>query len=145
MRIFKYLFGIWTAAAVYAFFSFFSGPRGLPAYNHLLSEREQQWNNIRELGNINEELEKTKNNLLYDYDTLLVHARQLGYGEEDERYIRIVGLGSVKNTPAMTGKVYFTHETGFLSERTIKFTAFFAGLAVFSFLFVLELIERKVH
>jgi len=145
MRIFKYLIGIWTAIAVYAFFSFLSGPKGIPAYNHLLSEREQQWTNIRELGNINEELEKTKNNLLFDHDTLLVHARQLGYGEEDERYIRIVGLGSIKNTPAMTGKVYFTHESGFLSEKNIKLTAFFAGLAVFLFIFMLELIEKRVR
>lgn len=100
---------------VYALFSFFSGPKGVSAYNQLLSERDRQWANINELSNVNEELENTKNNLLYDHDTLLVHARQLGYGHEDERFIRIVGLGNIRYTPAITGNVYIVKKPDFLS------------------------------
>ena len=143
MRILKYLIGIWTAVAVYTLFSFLSGPRGIAPYNELLSERELQWSNIGELRNINEELEKVKNNLLYDYDTLLVHARQLNYGHEDERYIRIVGLVSAKNTTSEIGKVYITVEPDFLSDKTIKIVSLCAGLLIFALLFSLELIESK--
>jgi len=143
MRVLKYLIGIWTAVAVYTLFSLLSGPKGISAYSELLSERDMQWSNIEELRNINEELEKVKNNLLYDYDTLLVHARQLNYGQEDERYIRIVGLGNIVNTSAATGKVYITSEPEFMDDRIIKIVSLCAGLLVFAFLFSLELIESK--
>jgi cell division protein FtsB len=143
MRILKYLIGIWTAIVVYTFFSFLSGPKGISAYNELLSERGVQWSNIVELRNINEELERIKNNLLYDYDTILVHARQLNYGQEDERYFRVVGLGNVKNTAAVTGKVYITNEPDFMDDRTIKIVSLCVGLLVFAFFFSLELIESK--
>ena len=149
MRIFKYLIGVWTAVAIYTLFSFFNGPAGLSAYNQLLSERERQWANIKELGNINEELEKTRNNLLFDQDTLLVYARQMGYAQENERFIRIVGLGNIKNTiadtAAMTGKVYAAGEPDFLSDKIIKIAALCAGLLVFTFFFTLELIETRVR
>jgi len=145
MRLIKYLIGIWTAIAVYTFFSFFSGPKGLSAYNQLLSEREQQWVNIAELSSINEELEKSKNNLLYDHDTILVNARQMGYGYEDERFIRIVGLANLKPSPVMTGNVYITQIPDYLSDKIIKIASLCAGLLIFAFLFSLELIETRVR
>ena len=86
MRIFKYLIGIWAAIAVYAIISILSGPKGISAYNQLLAEQERQVTNLNELGIVNKELEKTKNSLLYDHDTLLVLARQLGYGQQDEQH-----------------------------------------------------------
>ena len=133
------------AIVVYTAFSFFSGPKGLSAYNQLLSEREQQWANIMELGNINDELEKSKNNLLYDHDTLLVHARQMGYAQEDERFIRIVGLGNIKSVPAISGNIYMVKSPDYLPEKIIKIVALCAGLLIFTFLFTLELIETKVR
>jgi hypothetical protein len=134
---------MWTAIAVYTLFSFLGGPRGLTAYNYLLSEKDRQWENINELGIINEDLEKTRNSLLYDNDTLMVHARQMGYGQEDERFIRIVGLGNVKTTPAVTGKVYIAQNPEFISDKSIKIAALCAGLMVFAFLLMLELIESR--
>ena len=145
MRVFKYLFALWTAVAVYTLFSFLGGPGGLSAYNYLLSEKERQLANIKELGIINDELEKTKNNLLYDQDTLLIYARQMGYGYEDERFVRVVGLGNETNTPAVTGKVYVAQNPDFISDKSIKIAALCAGLLVFAFVFMLELIDRRVN
>ena len=145
MRVFKYLLGVWAAIAVYTIFSLLSGPRGITAYNYLLSEREQQWANIKELGIINEELEKTKNNLLYDHDTLLVHSIRMGYGYENERFVRIVGLGNIKTAPAITGKVYIAQNPDFISDKSIKITALCVGLLVFAFVFMLEIIDTKVR
>jgi len=142
MKLSKYLIGVWTAVIIYAIFSILSGPKGLSAYNQLLSEREQQLANIKELGHINEELENNKNNLLFDHDTLLVHARQIGYAQEDERFIRIVGLGNLSSSPAMTGKIYVTKEPDFLSDKIIKIISICAGLLIFSFLLLFELIEH---
>jgi len=143
MRIFKYLIGIWTALAVYALFSFLSGPKGLAAYNYFLGERERQWENINELEIINEELENTRNSLLYDDDTLMVQARQMGYGQEDERFVRIVGLANVNTAPAVTGMVYTAHDTEFIADKSIKIAALCAGLLIFAFFFMLELIESR--
>jgi hypothetical protein len=145
MRIFKYLIGIWTAVAIYTLFSFIGGSRGIPVYNFLLSERDMELENVKELRLINEELEKTRDNLLYDYDTLLVHAHQIGYGYEDERFIRIVGLGNVKSTPSTTGKVYTAENPDYIPDKNIKIAALCAGLLVFAFFFMLELIESKVR
>jgi len=143
MGIFKYLLALWTAIAVYTLFSFLYGPKGMAAYNYLLSEKELQLANIRELGIVNEDLEKTKNNLLYDYDTLLVQARRMNYGYEDERFIRIVGLGNENNASLMTGKVYVAQDPDFISDKSIKIAALCAGLVVFAFILMLELINKS--
>jgi hypothetical protein len=143
MRITKYLIGIWAAIAVYTLFSFLGGPSGLSAYNYLLSERDRQLDNIKELGNINEELERTRFNLQYDQDTLMVHARLMGYGQTDERFVRIVGLGNFKNDPVTAGNVYVTSNPDFISDKSIKIAALCSGLLVFAFLFMLEIIESK--
>ncbi|MCL2764055.1 MAG: septum formation initiator family protein [Treponema sp.] len=129
--------------AIYTFFSFLSGPKGIGAYNYLLAERERQWDNITNLGILYDELEKTRNNLLYDQDTLLIHARQLGYGQQDERFIRIVGLGYAKTVPVAAGSVYTAQNPEYVSDFNIKMVALCAGLLIFAFLFMLELIENR--
>ena len=144
MRIFKYLFGLWTAIAVYAIFSFVAGPRGISAYNYLLSERDKQWENMKELSSLNEELEKTRNNLLYDHDTLLVQARQMGYGQEDERFVRIVGLNNIRTVPAVSGNIYAASSPEFISDRAIKITALIIGCLIFAFLLMIDIIDLRV-
>jgi len=143
MRVNKYLAGIWTAVAIYTIFSFLGGPKGLSAYNYLLSEKEYQLENIKDLSILNEDLERTRNNLLFDQDTLLVHSRQMGFGHVDERFIRIVGLGNINTFPVMPGNVYMAQKPDFIPDRNIKITAFCAGLLVFAFLLTLEIIDKK--
>jgi hypothetical protein len=94
---------------------------------------------------INEELEKKQNSLLYDHAALSIYARQLGYGQENDRIIRIVELEGRKNTPVSTGNIYFVKMPDFITDRFIKLTAIFAGLAVFILLCFVELINKKVH
>jgi cell division protein FtsB len=142
MRVGKYLLGLWITAAVYTLFSVLNGPRGLSAYDQLLAERERQWDNLRNLGAVNEDLEKTKNSLLYDKDTLAVYSRQLGYGQENERFIRIVGLGGIKNPHTMAGQVYFAAPPDYISDKVIKITALCAGLAVCILFLIMDLLHR---
>jgi len=143
MRSLKYLIGVWAAIAVYTFFSFLGGPKGLSSYNNLELERDRQLENIRNLGLLNEDLERTRNNLLFDQDTMIIHARQLGYGQEDERFIRIVGLGTMKTPPAIAGEIYSAQIPEYISDNNIKLAAFFLGLLIFAFLFMLEFIESR--
>jgi len=145
VRSLKYLAGIWAAVAVYTFFSFMTGPGGISSYNYLLNEKDRQLDNIKNLGMMNEELERTRNNLLYDQDTLLVHAHQMGYGYEDERFIRIVGLSNTSTLPAAAGSVYSAQHPDFISDRSIKIAALCVGLLFFTFLLMLEFIERRTR
>ncbi|MCL2720052.1 MAG: septum formation initiator family protein [Treponema sp.] len=143
MRILKYLIAVWVAIAIYTIFSFLGGPRSISAYNYLLSERDHQWENIKTLGILNEELEKTKNNLIYDQETILIHARLMGYGQENERFIRIVGLGNINPIPSKVGNVYTAQKPDYIPDKHIKIAAFCIGLLVFAFLFMLEFIETR--
>ena len=143
MKAFKYLIGIWIALAIYTVFSFLGGAKGMSAYNYLLSERDHQLENINNLGVLNEELEKTRNNLLFDEDTIHVHAREMGFGEDDERFIRIVGLGNTKPVPSVSGNIYSAQKPDFFSDRYIKIAALCAGLLVFAFLLTLEVIDKR--
>jgi len=145
MKVFKYLVAFWTAVAVYSIFTFFYGQGGLSAYNQLLSEKEQQMANIKDLWVLNEELEKTKNNLLYDYDTLLVYAHQMGYGYEDEKFVRITGLKNNKNVPAVAGNIYKPKSPDFIPDKNIKIAALCAGLLVFAFMLMLEIIDTRTR
>ena len=145
MKINKYLFSIWTAVLIYTILSFFGGRMGYSSYNYLLSEKEQQMDNLKKLGVINEDLEKVNKNITYDHDTLLVHARQMGYGHEDEKFVRIVGLGNIKTIPAAAGKVYFHQKPEFITDNVIKIAALCAGLLVFFFLLIMEVIEARTR
>ena len=143
MKILKYLAGIWIALAIYTVFSFLGGSMGISAYNYLLAERDLQWENIMELGILNQELERARNNLLFDEDTILVHARDMGFGGENERFIRIVGLGNTKPVPAISGSVYSAQSPDFIPGNFIKIASFCVGLLVFTFLLTLEIIEKR--
>ncbi|MDR0623776.1 MAG: septum formation initiator family protein [Treponema sp.] len=141
MRAFKYLIALWTAVAVYGVFSALTGAIGFSAYQQLLADREKQWANMEKLRLINGELENTKNSLMYDRDTLAVYARDLGYGKKDERFIRIVGLGGVKNPHTSAGQILMAGKPDFIPDRTLKIAALCAGLAVFVLLLIFDIIR----
>jgi len=141
MKIFKFLIGIWAAVAVYTLFSFLGGPKGITAYNYLLNERDRQWENIQSLGILNEELEKTRNNLIYDQDTLLIHARHMGYGQQNERFVRIVGLSNANTAPATAGNIYYAQNPDYIPNINIQILALCLGLLLFIFLLMLESID----
>jgi cell division protein FtsB len=142
MRACKYLIALWTAAAVYALLSLLTGAMGFSAYRELISERDRQRANMEKLGLVNETLENTKNSLLYDKDTISVYARELGYGEKDQRFVRIVGLGGVKRAALKPGEVVRARRPEFIDDKTIKIAALSAGGAVFALFLFLDLFRR---
>jgi cell division protein FtsB len=143
MSAFKYLIALWTAVAVYGVFSVLAGATGLSAYQQLLADREKQWVNMEKLRLINGELENTKNSLLYDRDTIAVYARDLGYGKKDERFIRIVGLGGIKNPHASAGQILRAGKPDFIPDRILKIASLCVGLAVFVLLLIFDIIRFR--
>jgi cell division protein FtsB len=145
MRLSKYLLALWTAVAVYALMSLSAGSMGLPAYGELLAEREKQRQNIERLGLINAELENTKNALLYDRDTIAIYARELGFGEKNEKFARIVGFTGNRKHRSSPGDVVIAVKPVFMQNRIIRLISIFAGFAVFVAFLVSDILEYKTE
>jgi cell division protein FtsB len=143
MRACKYLFGLWTAVAVYGIASMLTGAAGLSAYRELLAERDRQRGNMEKLGLINESLENTKNSLLYDRDTIMVYARELGYGKNGEQYVRIVGLGEINASRAQAGDVIRARRPKYTDDLFLKITALCSGIAVCVVLLLFDLLKSR--
>jgi cell division protein FtsB len=139
MKAFKYLFALWTAFAVYGIASTLIGAMGFSSCRKLEMERDKQRANMENLRLINEKLENTKNSLLYDRDTIAVQARKLGYGRDDERFVRIVGLGGIKSPDTTAGRLVVAEKPESVSDRTLKLLAISAGAAIFALFLAFDL------
>jgi cell division protein FtsB len=145
MSVCKYLLALWTAVAVYTLVSLCAGSMGLSAYGELLAEKEKQKRNIENLGLINEELENTKNALLYDRDTIAIYARELGFGEKNEKFVRIVGFTGNRKPRTFPGDVVIAAKPVFMQDRIIRLISIFAGFAVFAAFLVSDILEYKTE
>ena len=131
MKAVKYLFAIWAGVLVYSSLSFLFGSIGLSAYRQLEAEQVKQEANIESLKLINRELENTMNSLLYDTDTLAVHAREQGYAARQEQFIRIVGLGINQKASASVGQVIAASEPRFTPDKKLRIIAFCSCIGIF--------------
>ncbi|MDR1059399.1 MAG: septum formation initiator family protein [Treponema sp.] len=120
MRAVKYLIAPWAGVVVYVFLTMSSGAMGLSAFRQLERERDKQLANLEQLRLINQDLEHTKNSLLYDRDTLAVFARELGFASPDERFIRIVGLKGAYRQPNIPGTVYAARTPEFIPDLSLR-------------------------
>ena len=131
MKLGKYLLVPWFTLAVYTVLSFYNGSAGVVPYRELLSEREKILENLDKLHFINSELEGNIDALLYDPETIRVRARELGYGESNERFIRIVGLPGGKPSEMKPGTIR-TFIQPFPQGKDYRLISFCLGLILFS-------------
>jgi cell division protein FtsB len=139
MRFRKYLLVPWIAIAIYALSSLFAGAAGIESYRDLLEERDMIFENLEELETLNQELEGTMDALLYDSETVKIRARELGYGEESERFIRIVGLPSVRYRRTGPGTVKTAAKPSYIPDKALRIVSVLAGVAVFLVFFTRDL------
>jgi hypothetical protein len=104
---------------------------GVSSYDQLASERDRLQANMESLQSINRELENTKNALMYDEKAITLYARDLGYGAENEGFIRIVGLGGIKKQRTDAGELIHPAEPEHISDTSIKIFCCCIGLALF--------------
>jgi cell division protein FtsB len=130
MRSLKYLIALWAAVALYAFASVFTGNVGLSAYHKLSQERDKQKLNIKALSEKNRELEGLRDALLYDSDTIAVYARDLGFGREDEAFIRIVGFEEKIKQPAAAGELTPIIRQEHTPDRLLRIIASCTGMGL---------------
>ncbi|GHV79001.1 hypothetical protein AGMMS49944_07920 [Spirochaetia bacterium] len=143
MRFLKYLMAVWTTLAVYTIAAFFTGSTGILAFKQLSTERDKQRTNIEALQNLNQELEGTLNSLKYDPDTILIYARELGYGGEDENFVRIVGLGGARKQRTTAGQITVPRSPGYIPDKILWFAAFCAGIVVLVLVTISEFIRER--
>jgi len=138
MRFVQFMLVPWTAVVVYTFFSFFLGQNGLYARKHLEAEQQRLMENQKALEQTRQDFLKTKENLISDRDMLSVYARQLGYGTENEQFIRIKGLSVAINPPMPAGQAQYALSPEFVSDTVIKVISVCFALAVLVFFLVKE-------
>jgi cell division protein FtsB len=129
----KYLLVPWLMLAVYTLLSVFNGAGGIDPYRKLLQEREKVLENLDRLQSINRELEGAMDALLYDPETIRVKARELGYGEEGERFVRIVGLPGARHGEMKPGTIRIAAQPSYASAGVYRFIACCAGLLLLGF------------
>ncbi|MDR2785303.1 MAG: septum formation initiator family protein [Treponema sp.] len=144
MRLLKFLFPLWVAILVYTFLSFFHGPSGFSTYEGLRVERDKQLANLESLKKINRELEGDRDALLYDEDTIAVQARELGYGMENERFVRIAGLSKTMRRQYWAGDVAGALTPPSMDEKTIRAISLAAGGIVLGFIFFVRILKMIV-
>jgi cell division protein FtsB len=143
MRFLKYLIAVWTTLAVYTVSAFFTGSTGTLAFKQLSAERDKQQANIEALQNLNQELTGNLASLQYDTDTVLIYARELGYGEPDENFVRIAGLGGAKKQRATAGQITVPRAPGYIPDRILWFAAFCAGMGALVMVSISEFMRER--
>jgi cell division protein FtsB len=143
MRFLKYLLAVWITFATYTIFAFFWGGAGTYAYAQLVAERNKQRANIEALQDINQELEGALDSLKYDSDIIRVYARELGYGQKDEAFVRIVGLGGAKKQRTTAGQIVIPRTPRYIPDRILWFIAFCAGIGALLVLNISEFIRER--
>jgi cell division protein FtsB len=142
MKVIKYLFPFWIGVFVYTVFSILKGPTGLSAYSQMQTEHEKLLANLETLRFINKELETAKDMLLYDEETVAVHARDLGYKREGERFIRIVGFDGTKKQRTDPGSLLAASQPDYISDTAIKICAFCIAAGAFLCIVIPDIIQR---
>jgi cell division protein FtsB len=144
MRLLKYLFPLWVSIFVYSSLAFFHGSSGFSAYDGLKAERDKQLANLEALKKISRELEGDRDALLYDEDTIAVHARELGYGTDDEHFVRIAGLSKNMRRQYRTGETAEAQTPPSMDEKTIRVISLTAGGIILGFIFFVRILKMLI-
>ena len=130
---------------VYSFFSFFLGQNGLYARRYLQTEKTRLSENYRALQATNDSFLKIKDMIMNDSDAVSVYARQLGYGRNSEKIVRIMGLGIAVNSELPVGEVYYAETPSFVSDNVIKLISALFGFVVLVFFVIYDFLLPKIR
>jgi len=141
MGLVKYITPLWIALLFYAVSSFFWGGVGLSAYKQLGGEYEKQLKNIAELRNIGASLGAEKAALSNDGDTIIAYSRNLGYGSENERFVRIVGFKGFPKQITESGDVYKITRPFFIEDKNLRVISLIIFVSMFICIFIIDVLN----
>ena len=130
MDIKKLFIAICASLVTYALSSALLGQSGFFAMKELKHERDRLSANMGKLRVINSELKDTLDALRSDTDSIAVHAREIGYASEGERFLRIEGLAPGARRPAPVGNLLSAQTPSFIPDYILRIAAFLTGISV---------------
>ncbi|MDR2314293.1 MAG: septum formation initiator family protein [Spirochaetaceae bacterium] len=143
MKFGKYLLVPWLILAVYTILSLYNGVSGVVPYRELLWERRKILENLDKLQMTNGQLEGIMDALLYDSETIRIKARELGYGERDERFIRIVGLSGVRRSELRPGAIRTAGQPPHGSVKAYRIFACCTGLILLALFVSWDILQHR--
>jgi cell division protein FtsB len=144
MGALKYLVSLWVTVFLYTVLTLLNGPGGFSAYDQLKTEQDKLAANLESLETTRQELAGIQNALENDSDAIAVRARELGYGRETERFVRIVGLGRPMRHQYSPGQILSVHEPEFMADATIRLIALIAGGITLAFLYIIQILRMLI-
>jgi cell division protein FtsB len=141
MPVLKYFAAVWIAFMFYTASSILVGAVGVSAYNQLAAEKEKLLSNMRRLQSLNEEFAGIKEALRYDADTISVYARELGYGEAGERFIRIAGLNVKQNSRLSAGENFIPAPPEYVSDKTLRIISIVIAFSIIICLGIVDILR----
>ena len=111
-------------------------------YSELLGERQKIMENLEKLNTINQELEGTMDALLYDPEAIRIRARELGYGETSERFVRIVGLPGNKPSEMKPGMIRTFIQPVF-TGKSYRIVSLCMGMILFALFLTGDLLRKR--
>ncbi|GAB1481330.1 hypothetical protein MASR2M78_01450 [Treponema sp.] len=119
------------------------GETGILAQKSLEAERDRLSSNMEKLHLINQNLEGSINALRSDTDTISVYARELGYADSDERFVRIVGLSSAARRSFTAGNLLVSLRPRAIPDRSLKILSLLIGVFTLIFLKLRQYFRRS--
>ncbi|GMO29033.1 MAG: hypothetical protein Ta2F_04440 [Termitinemataceae bacterium] len=141
MRVLKYFSAIWVALLFYSVSSILVGAMGLDAYKQLNEQRIKQIENLTKLKSTNEELLGLREALNYDYDTIAVYARALGFGTSDERFIKIVGVDEKQTKIPDAGEIVNTTALKYVEDKTLRIISIVIALSMAGCIAIVDVLQ----
>jgi cell division protein FtsB len=140
-QVLKYFTSIWIALLFYAVTSFLFGAVGIFTYKQLNDEREIQIANLKKIQEINEKLTGRRDALAYDADTITVFARELGFGNTNEHFMRIVGLKDISKQQSETGNIIRLKEIEYVDDKTIRIISIAIAISLLICIGIVDLLQ----
>jgi cell division protein FtsB len=143
----KYLTPLVLAVFVYSILSITLGARGFSAYSQMQDELGREQDNLETLQQQNQQLDSKMKALLYDKDTITAYARELGYIEPGQKFVRVVGTAGVSSLHYNMGRVVRAVKPASLSNDSIRNISLGFAFALYISIALAEILRRqdKVH
>lgn len=151
MKTAKYLPSLLCGTLIYVLLSFFWGQNGLWAQRQLEAQKKVISAHTQEIQILNDELHLEKNAIRDDKDVIAAYARKLDYVFEDEKLVKIKGLGVSEPLMYDTGKVLKYTPVAYVSEWFCKGAGLAVGILLAFVIFLFDAsygirsVSRKRH
>ncbi|MDR0707795.1 MAG: septum formation initiator family protein [Treponema sp.] len=148
----KWLTTVWFGSLVYAVLAFTVGGKGLIAYDALTQERDRLQANFNSIRETNKRLNvrnilfgsyenDPKNPAPADPDTILIEARNMGYGMPGENAIHFNGIERKEKTYIDPGTPEYAFKVKGFPDHILKIISFLSAISLLLCLILPDILD----